>query len=176
MPKICDQCCVGVILQDELGRFGLIFRKNYPRAFALIAGHCDGDSPDAAAKKEAEEEGDIKLTTFKPIFTGQIDNPCKRQNGDKHHWTVYYAYQYEGKFHAGSDAAESFWKTKEELMELARRTEDFMKLYGIDWKDVGRLTRAIFGDAFKQETAAKWEENPGLEPVWYYILKKIAMI
>ncbi len=52
-----------------------------------------------------------------------------------------------------------------------------MKKYGIPYDNVGKLTVAIFGnDPALKNTDPEWKEQMGLEPVWYYILKKAKVI
>lgn len=177
MPKICDNKSVGCIVEED-GRFAMIFRKNYPQAWAMIAGHVDDHgTPRDAARAEAREEGKLDLGRFVELPFGRIiDNPCKRDGGTHHEWHVFEVYDWAGTLTASSDAKRAEWKSQEELLGLAARTEYFMQKHTIQFEEVGRLTTAIFG-AFKEpNTDLEWLENPGLEPVWYYILKKLGKI
>lgn len=176
MAKICDNKSVGVIIEDERGRLAVIFRRNYPRAFAPIAGHLDGIASRNAAKKETEEEGGLILGRFVPILEERIENPCRRGGGTYHDWTIFVAYEWIGELRASSDAKEARWIEPKEFTALTERTEYFMKKYSISHEDVDGLTRAIFGDPANPRTDPEWEKNPGLEPVWYYIFKKCGKI
>lgn len=176
MTKRCDNKSVGLLIEDERGRMAVIFRKNYPQAYAPIAGHVDGDDPRDAAKKEAVEEGGLALGRFVKIFEENIPNPCKREGGTHHVWTVYEVYGWDGEFHSGSDAKETRWLERAELERIAKRTEYFIKKFGVRKNDVDRLTRAIFGNSQQPATDPEWEKEPGLEPVWYYILKCLGKI
>lgn len=177
MAKQCDNKSVGLLIEDDRGRYGLISRINYPRAIAPIAGHVEPHgSEKEAIVAEAREEGGLKLENFVQLWEGDIKNPCKREGGDHHYWTVYGAYNWLGEFRASSDAKEARWVTPEELKRLTERTERFMQKFGIPYEDVSTLTKAIFGDSQSPQTDPEWEESPGLEPVWYYIFKQIGKI
>ena len=156
----------------------VIFRKNYPEAYAMPAGHVDGDNPwSIAAKREAKEEVGMDVTQERQVFKGDIDNPCKRENGAHHNWEVSEAISWTGDLKSGDDAKAAYWKTYEEIRDLAKRTEYFMSKYKITYGRVGDLTRAIFGgDPSDKRTDIEWLESPGLEPVWYYILRELKYI
>lgn len=176
MTKLCDNKSVGIMIEDERGRQAIIFRKNYPQAYSPIAGHVDGLTPREAALKEAVEEGGLTLSRFVLVMEERIENPCKRDGGIYHDWTIFDVYEWLGEFHASSDAKEAVWFEPAAMQRIAKRTEYFMGKFGIPHADVSRLTRAIFGDPQKPQTDAEWEKEPGLEPVWYYIFKKLGKI
>ncbi|MDP3947822.1 MAG: NUDIX hydrolase [bacterium] len=175
MAKQCDSTSVGQILKRE-GASVLIERKNYPQAIALPAGHLDGDNYAAAALRETSEEVGVLVGENRRIWQGRIENPCKREGGDHHLWEVYEAGSFTGELKAGDDAKSYFLATPEELRRLAKRTEYFMKKFGIVYTDVNALTRAIFGNPADKATDAEWKGEMGLEPVWYFILKQIGVI
>jgi len=177
MPKACDNKSVGVLIEED-GRWAMIFRHNYPHAWAMIAGHVDVHGTEReAAFAEAAEEGSLALGRFVELpFHEDIDNPCKNDGGTHHLWTLFGAYDWTGTLKASSDAKEARWTTHKELLELAARTEYFMKKFGIGFEEVGRLTVAIFGTFAEPNEDQEWTTNPGLEPVWYYMLKKIGKI
>lgn len=177
MPKKCDNKSVGVIVERD-GKFAMIFRKNYPRAWAMIAGHVDEHgSPRDAAIAEAWEEGGLTINRSSKIFEEErIDNPCRRENGSHHHWLVFEALEWSGDLRPSSDAKLAEWKTRKELHLLAARTEYFMKKFGIPYKEVGLLTKAIHGPRSAPNEDSEWTEHPGLEAIWYYILKHLGKI
>lgn len=177
MAKRCDNRSVGILIEED-GRWAVIKRRNYPEAWAMIAGHVDehGGERDAIIA-EAEEEGSLTLERFVQLPFGEdIDNPCKREGGSHHHWTVFGAYEWSGKLTASSDASEAHWVSEEELLRLAKRTKYFMRKYNTPWYQVGELTRAIFGTFDNPKTDPEWLEDMGLEPVWFYILEKLGKI
>lgn len=175
MAKRCDNTSVGQILRRE-GAFVLIERKNYPQAFALPAGHTDGDAYAPAALRETREEVGAEVGENRLVWQGRIENPCKREGGDYHAWEVYEADSFAGELKAGDDAKSYFLAAPLELRRLAKRTEYFMGKYGIVWTDVNALTRAIFGNPADKTTDIEWKAEMGLEPVWYFILKQAKLI
>ncbi|MDP3954580.1 MAG: NUDIX hydrolase [bacterium] len=177
MAKICDNTSVGMIIKNG-DDMAIIFRKNYPEAYALPAGHVDGDNPwNVGLKREVREEVGLDVTQDKVVFKKDIDNPCKRENGSHHSWEVSEAISWTGELKAGYDAKEARWRNLEKVKELARRTEYFINKYAIPYDAVGELTVAIFGiNPGEKKTDPEWKENPGLEPVWYYILKELKYI
>lgn len=175
MSKKCDNTSSGIIFEKDSSIL-LINRFNYPEAITLPAGHLDGDNPMGNAKRESKEEVGLLPGELKLVFEGDINNPCKREDGNHHYWFVFRAVDWGGELKAGSDAKKAFWASAEELKAFARRTEYFMKKYTVPHFEVGRLTFAIFGDSEKKNTDPEWEAEPGLEPVWYKILKELKII
>lgn len=174
MAKTCNNTSAGQIIRD--GESVLVIeRRNYPEAYALPAGHVDEGEPfSKAALRETREEVGFSVEGNKLVFREDIDNPCKREGGTHHRWGVYDASSFTGEFKAGSDAKKCRWVTRQELARMAERTEYFMRKYDIPYTEVGKLTRAIFGaDPSQKRTDSEWKEQMGLEPVWYYMLKKI---
>lgn len=168
MKKKCDNKSVGQIIQRG-NDFVLIERRNYPKSYALPAGHLDGNTSEVAVAKESEEEAGIKIVKNKLIWEGRIDNPCKREGGSRHYWYIYKATEWTGEVKAGDDAKEAYWVSLEKLKSIARRTEYFMKKYNIDYRQVGDLTKAVADDL-------EWQKDMGLEPVWYFILTSLKII
>src|SRR3989338_8465242 len=177
MAKVCDNTSVGQIIRDG-GKIVVIERANYPEAFALPAGHVDGDPNFTyAVIRELEEEAGLKVEKNNLVFEEDIDNPCKRQGGTHHLWKVYEALNWSGELKAGSDAKKAVWFSPAELQKIAARTEHFMKKYGISHDQVGKFTVAIFGkNPVEKATDPEWKREMGLEPVWYHILKKLGVI
>ena len=172
----CDNTSVGVIIQEIDGRILLIKRTNYPEAIALPAGHLDSDSFENGLLREVEEEVGIFVDRYSLMLNDRFDNPCKRENGGFHHWKVFRANAWHGEMKAGSDAKEAFWASRKQLQKYSARLEYFMKKYQVSACDIGKLTRAIFGDPVFRSTDPEWKENPGLEPVWYYIFKELGIL
>jgi len=178
MAKKCDNTSVGQIIRDEKNIYAIIERMNYPESFALPAGHVDGDpSFTEAMLREIEEEAGLLVQKNQTVFKEDIDNPCKRENGTHHLWEVYEAKEWSGELKAGSDAKKAYWLSPAELQKIAKRTEYFMEKYAIPYNQVGALTIAIFGkNPEDKATDPEWKEEMGLEPVWYYILKKLGIL
>ena len=175
MVKKCDNTSSGIIFENS-DEILLIKRFNYPEAIALPAGHLDGDNPLSNARRESWEEVGLTPDDLKLVFEGNLENPCKREGGSHHYWFVFKAKSWSGELKAGSDAKEAFWASKDVISEYARRTEYFMKKYNVPYIEVGRLTFVIFGEPAKKNTDPEWKTSPGLEPVWYKILKDFKII
>lgn len=168
MAKICDNKSVGVIIRRG-EEYAIILRKNYPKAYACIAGHLDGDTFARAAIKEADEEGHIKIILLEEKFKGIFANPCKRSGGTHHEWQVFEATKWTGNLTAASDATEAFWVPLTYINALSERTKMFSQKFGISLEDVSSLTKTIL-------MYEEWNENPGLEPVWLVMLQKMKII
>lgn len=177
MSKTCDNTSVGQIIREGKN-IVIIERANYPEAYALPAGHVDEDpSFTDAIIRELEEEAGLLVEENKSVFTEDINNPCKRAGGSHHLWKVYEALRWSGILKGGSDAKKADWFSPSDLKKIAKRTEYFMKKYNIPYNQVGKLTIAIFGkNPEDKATDPEWKKEMGLEPVWYYILKKLQII
>ena len=178
MARKCDNTSSGVWIESDDGNVVMIKRGNYPQAFAFPAGHLDGDSAEVNIQKESGEEVGLTLVSFQKIFQQDIDNPCKNDGGDHHEWYVFESRDYSGTLKAGDDAKEAFWAAQEQLKRYAERTEYLMKKYNLPYTEVGKLTRAIFGNPGSPNpiTDPEWKQEMGLEPVWYFMLKKLGKI
>lgn len=171
MTKLCDHASVGLIVVNDAQEVLLIERKNYPQAIALPAGHLDGDTFEEGLLRETREEVGIDVIHYKLLLSARFNNPCKRIDGSYHDWKVYKATQWQGNVQAGSDAKRAFWALPDQLRKHALRTEYFVRKYKIRSFRLGSLTEAIFGNSMNPKTDSEWIETPGLEPVWYEILR-----
>src|SRR3989344_456590 len=143
--KICDNKSVGQIIYKG-PEILLIERRNYPRSYALPAGHLDGDDFETAALRETKEETGIVITKNKLVWEGKINNYCKRQNGSYHQWAVFQAEEWSAEAVAGSDAKKVFWAPIDSLKKMALRTAYFLEKYKLNYEQVGELTGKIFGN------------------------------
>lgn len=168
MPQVCDHKSVGVIIKNS-DLFAMIKRKNYPVAYAFIAGHLDGDSYRGAAVKEAGEEGGISVLSLEKRFEGYFNNSCKRDGGIGHAWEVWEAEEWGGELSSAHDAKEAFWVPIEKLREFAGCTRYFSKKYGISFEDERPFMDAVMNDP-------EWQKEPGLEPVWLVMLEKMKIL
>lgn len=175
MAKTCDNKSAGQIIFNDQDLL-MIERKNYPQAYALPAGHLDGDLFDDATARETKEEVGITILQNQQAWRGTLTNPCKRENGTYHEWEIFRALAWTGEPKAGDDAKSFFWASPDRLISLAARTEYFIKKYKIPYTDVGNLTKAIFGSPEQKNTDPEWVAEIGLEPVWYYVLKELKTI
>jgi len=168
MTKKCDNKSVGVIIRRG-DKFVMIKRKNFPVAYAFVAGHLDGDLFEKAAVKEAKEEGNIEILSLDKKFEGKFHNPCKREGGLWHKWQVFETNKWQGELQSGSDAKEAFWASREDLRRLAERTIYFSVKLETQIEDLSQFIPAVTNDP-------EWQKDPGLEPVWYIMLKKIGIL
>jgi len=170
MTGQCDNKSVGVIIRDH-DKILLIERKNYPVAYACVAGHLDGDSPlDAAVKETGEEVGlHVEPARFvERVAFLKLQNPCKRDGGLAHEWFVYEVETPGAIPRAGSDAREAKWTTPTQLSALTKRTESIARKHGIDIEDLARSTPTINADQ-------EWSADPGLEPVWVVLFRQLRL-
>lgn len=164
--KICDNKSVGVLAKKD-GRILIIERKKFPAGFALPAGHLDGDSFEAAAQRELEEETGIRASKLEHLFSVELPNPCRRAGGTHHQWQVFSAAEWQGELKRAKDETKSAeWATPERLRGLALRTEEFAKKHKMPVSELAALTSALSADA-------EWQSSPGLEPVWYLFLQRL---
>lgn len=169
MDKPCDHKSAGVLV--EKGENILIIeRKRFPAGFALPAGHLDGDSFEEAARRELWEETGIKALELELLLNEKIQNPCRRENGTQHHWQIFRAPQWRGELKQNREETKSIgWASHEGILSLARRTETFAKKHSLPVSDITILTVVLSRDP-------EWQSSPGLEPVWYYFLKRTSRI
>lgn len=169
MNRACDHTSVGAVAEKN-GKILLIERKKFPAGFALPAGHCDGDSHEAAALREFAEETGLEPLSIELIFNKEMRNPCRRTGGTHHQWQVFRITEWRGKLRQNTDETKSIeWASQERLQLLATRTEEFAKRYGMLISDLPSITNALALDPV-------WQASPGLEPVWYLFCKQLAML
>ena len=155
MTKKCDNKSVGMLVWRD-GTLLLIERKKPPFGFAPPAGHIDGDNSfEESAKRELQEEVDLRAQNIKLLIESRKENSCRREGGDWHYWKIYQV-EAEGEIKRSEDETKQaiFYK-KDDLLLLAAKTEKY--LHG----DIGQ---------------DDWEKSPGLEPVWYEWLKELKII
>jgi len=153
-PKECDHTSVGILIWQK-DKLLLIERKKFPFGFAPPAGHCDGDSYEIAAKRELEEEVGLRAKELSIVTEGRKDNSCRRKEGNYHYWKIYQA-KVTGQLRPSEDETkQAGWYTKEQLLQLARKTEDYLS---------GRIAEE------------DWQDSPGLESVWYEWFKELGII
>lgn len=153
--KICDHKSVGMLVWKG-NKLLLIERKIFPFGFAPPPGHVEGDSYEAAAKRELKEEVGLDAFELKLLLKERADNNrCLRVGGTWHAWQVY-----EAK--AKGEVRRSFGETKQvgwcslaEIKKLANRTKAYLD---------GRIDDR------------EWKISPGIETVWYDWFKKLGMI
>ena len=171
MVKICDHTSVGILVFNNEGEILLNERKRLPYAFAPPAGHLDGDEKLAGIKRELLEEDGIEVLKLKSVLESKEFNPCRRKEGNWHLWHVFRAEKWQGKLKPSKDETKSKtgWYSQEELNNLALKTEIAAAKYKIKLSNLTLLTKKLSEDKY-------WEENPGLEPVWYKMLKILRVI
>lgn len=153
--KSCDHTSVGMIVSrgDEVL---LIERRKQPYGFAAPAGHVDDDvTYEVAAERELMEEVGLQANSLKLMLEKDVNNPCRRKDGDWHHWKVYEV-SAEGNVRPSEQETKQFcWVSPEKLENLADRTKSYLD---------------------HQITDEEWQKKPGLEVVWYEHFKAIGRI
>lgn len=160
LEKICDNTSVGMIVNHpDRKSIAILKRAKFPFGYACPAGHIDGDeNPEKAAQRELKEEVglDGRSTTFRVVYEGRKENPCRRQGGNWHHWTIFRAEATSSVIVRSEDeTVEADWYTQEQIQQLAKRTQQY-----------------IDGLVTEQE----WEEDPGLEPIWFEFLEGLGIV
>ena len=151
MPKVCDNTSVGQIIRDG-EKIVVIERANYPEAFALPAGHVDGD-PNFydAMVREIKEEAGLEVGENKLVFEEDINNPCKREGGSFHDWEVFEASVWSGDLRAGDDAKRFFLAAPD---ELEGRTLEYAAMLAQRPRDVVAVYQEMFRALRRGDTAA----------------------
>ena len=127
MPKRCDNKSVGILVWKD-GALLMIERKKYNFGFAIPAGHQDGDDPETTAKKELSEEVGLTAKELKEKLKITLPNPCKRERGTHHDWTVIEATEWSGAITPSADETKNYlWADKEKIAQWARQLEEFVK-------------------------------------------------
>jgi ADP-ribose pyrophosphatase YjhB (NUDIX family) len=153
----CNNTSVGVVLlsSDQQSLF-LQKRVKFPWGWACPAGHVDeGETFDAAALRELEEETGLQGHNLRLVHEEAVDNKCRRPKGDWHHWRVYQAEASGTVNENPEEALQAGWYPLTHVRELARRTAAY---------NSGRIPEE------------EWRANPGLEPVWYDFLTELGII
>ena len=170
MAKNCDNTSVAVIVKDNEGRVLLIERKEYNPGWALPAGHQDGDDAEKAAKKELLEEVGLTVTYLKLHLFITLKNPCKREGGSFHRWSVFIAERWHGEVKENEREVKSFlWADKKKIFELAHKLESFMEKNKLSIDNLSDLVKTT-------NESESWKANLGLEPPMYVIFKELKII
>ena len=125
MAKICDHTSVGMFFWKG-DKLLLIERKKFPSGFAVPAGHVDGDASfEESAKRELKEEVGLDTTVLTLIKEDRKENHCRREDGNWHHWKLYKT-EVIGDIKRSTDETKQVgWYAKEQIEELARKTEKY---------------------------------------------------
>lgn len=151
MPKQCDHQCVGALIRSEQGI--LMFHRNTPPAgVAGPAGHCDGDAPEYAVRKEVWEEVGLHIESANLIVEFDEQHPCRREyTGEPgHHWN-FYACTVSG-----------------ELNPSERETRD-VRWY--TWGEIQSLMHINLEYNDGAYSKLEWQQNPGLDWPWYVLFR-----
>lgn len=169
MPKVCDNTSTGILFWKD-GKLLLVERKKYNPGFAIPAGHNDGDDPEKTARKEAGEEVGLSIDVLEKKFEIELPNPCIREGGTHHWWTIFEVIQWGGDIRPEATEVKSYvWASRDALQGYAEALERFMERGGYSFDDLPALVRAT-------NESEEWKISPGLEPPMYIILKKLNII
>lgn len=171
MPKLCDNKSVGILVWKDK-RLLMIERKIYNFGFAIPAGHPEGNLLSEVAKKELLEEVGLTADKLKEKFTIHLPNPCRREGGTYHIWTLFEAAEWSGKIKPSEDETKShLWADKNLIAGFAVRLENFaaQNKFPLDLEHLPRLVKEI-------NENHSWRENPGLEPPMYFLFKRLGII
>ncbi|OGC51393.1 hypothetical protein A2982_03625 [candidate division WWE3 bacterium RIFCSPLOWO2_01_FULL_39_13] len=143
--KNCDNKSVGMLIWKD-DKLLLIERMKFPFGFAVPAGHVDDHgSFEDAAKEEVQEEVGFEVTNLKLITEGRKENICRRPGGSWHYWKIYQV-ETKGEIKRSEDETkQAGWFSIDQIRVLTQRTKKYLN---------GEIPEK------------KWQESPGLEPVW----------
>lgn len=171
MPKVCDNKSVGILVWRN-GKLLMIWRKKYNFGVAAPAGHEDGYSPAAAARKELKEEVGLTAKKLRKLLEIKLNNPCGRAHNQFHVWTFFEASRWSGKVKRSKDETKKyFWATPKDIRRLTDKFEGFArhKQMPLTPKNLRRIQIAA-------NHSRSWKKNPGLEPPMYFPFKKLGII
>lgn len=171
MTKTCDNKCIGILVWKD-NQLLMIERKKYNFGFAIPAGHLDGDDPLNAAEKELSEEVGLIADELKERLNLDLSNPCRRENGTHHLWTIAEATQWHGEIKPSTDETKSYlWADKNLIVQLAQHLENFAAENKIllDHEHIPKIVK-------ETNDNPSWKENPGLEPPMYFLFKKLGIV
>ncbi len=153
--KICDHKSVGMLVRKD-EKILLLERMKFPFAFALPAGHLDGnESFEEVARVELFEETGLAVKALKLLGKGRKENPCRRIDGTWHFWQIFEV-EVEGELNCSlSETKQLKWVSVDELRKLAKRCEQYLA-----------------GEISNED----WKTSPGLEPVWREWLEELKII
>lgn len=144
------------MIVEKDGKILLIERAKFPKGFACPAGHVDGDGDyETSAKRELKEEVGLDATELTLVADMRMENPCRREGGSWHHWKVYKT-EASGELVRSLDETKKVgWYDVQEIKSLGAKTEEYR---------AGNISEEA------------WNENPGLEPIWYDWFKELNII
>jgi ADP-ribose pyrophosphatase YjhB (NUDIX family) len=154
--KVCDHTSVGMLVRRG-GSLLLIERRKPPFGFAPPAGHVDGDATyEIAAARELTEEVGLQAQSLILLLEKVKDNPCRRVGGIWHYWKIYEAKTQDTPVVRSEDETlQAGWYTAGQIKKLAERTEQYLA---------------------GQVSDEAWEQDPGLEKVWYEYFIELSII
>lgn len=171
MAKVCDNKSVGILVWKD-GRILMIERKKYNFGFAIPAGHQDGDDPETSAKKELSEEVGLEAEALEEKLKETLPNPCKREGGTHHEWTIMEATHWKGEVKPSTDETKQYlWADRATIARFAALLEKFVKENGLPLtkENLPAIVRAT-------NEQSSWQDNPGLEPPMYFLFKNIGTL
>ena len=107
---------------------------------------------------------------MKIVFTRDLPNPCRRERGGHHFWTVFEVENWSGEVKPSEDEAKSYlWADSAAVADFAGKLEKFMARNSLSFDDLPALVRA-------SNESDDWKLNPGLEPAMHPIFKELGLI
>lgn len=169
MTKVCDHTSVAIIVRKDK-HILFIERKQYNPGFALPAGHQDGLSAEETARKELAEEVGLVAGELKQKSRKTLPNPCKREGGTHHVWTIFEALRWHGEVRPNqNETTQAIWLDQTMIHDRARKLLQFMATNNLTFDNVPALVKAT-------NENKGWWDNPGLEPPMYILLKELDII
>ena len=154
--ELCNHTSVGMMVFNAQHHLLLIERRKYPYGYACPAGHVDdGETYEQAAQRELREEVGLEVVHLDCVLETTVDNACRRPAGSWHRWKVYQV-QTTGELHRNlSETKNAGWFDLPHIEALASKTQHYR---------AGIISEQ------------SWQEQPGLEPVWYNFLTTLGIL
>ncbi|WP_413116257.1 NUDIX hydrolase [Streptomyces sp. CY1] len=153
----CAHTSVGVLIRSPDGLL-MFERRTPPAGIAPVAGHLDQHGgPEAAAHAEVTEEVGLTVTHLHLLLEQWRPNQCRRTPTGPvgHHWWIFEAQVSGSLCPSAREVRTPRWIHPDQLQQYALRTAAYAE---------GRLSRE------------KFEQEPGLEPVWVRFLHDLQLL
>ena len=122
---LCPRGSVGAVLKNKDGAYLVLYRKEFPKGLAFVAGHKDaGEQPHDALIREMREETGIDVKDYEVLIHEKFPNPCK-SGFQNHEWWVYEITDWSGEPELKESEKHEFvmYMPKEEITAYVQKND-----------------------------------------------------